>query len=102
MAPATLSTRARASAGTSASGITRLLGTGCVARRSLGLREGLVGGLALEELGGLAVDGRDSQGLLQELAGREAVAASVALGLHGRLAARRDRDLDDPGHGGSP
>src|SRR4051794_3661757 len=99
MAPATLSTRDRASAGTSSSGIARLLASrGRMARGSLGLREGLVGGLALVELGGLSLDGRDPQGLLQESAGGEAVAAGVALGLHGRLAARRDRDLDDPGH----
>ena len=40
---------------------------GGVARRSLRLREGLVGGLALVELGGLAVGGRDARACSRNL-----------------------------------
>src|SRR3954467_15266014 len=102
MAPAMVSMSARASAEASASGIARLLPTWVgETRGSLRLPEGLLGRLALIELGGLALGGGDAQRLLQELAGLEAVGAGVALGLHGHLAARRDRDLDDAGHRGS-
>src|SRR4051812_8881769 len=98
MAPAMISMVARAPAGGSTSGIARLLGAGVgEVRGSLRLPEGLVGGLALVELGGLDIGGGEAEGLLQEPAGGQALAAGVAPGLHGRLAARRDGDLDDPG-----
>src|SRR5262249_18301201 len=66
----------------------------------------LLGGLLLG-LGLLVVLARfligqdDAEGLLQELAGLQAVAAAVALGLHGGLAGRRHRHFDHAGHPGS-
>src|SRR5207253_1049093 len=100
MAPAMSSVTIRASGGTSSSGIAWLLASGVATHgASLRLRQCLLGGLALVELGGPGLDGGDAEGLLQELAGGEAVAAGIALGLDSRLAAGRDRDLDGPGHG---
>src|SRR5436190_13861864 len=58
-------------------------------------------GIGLVELAGLAFGGDLAKRLLQELAGLEAVAASVAPGLDGGLALRRDSDFDDAGHQGS-
>src|SRR5947209_18750145 len=102
MAPATISRIARASDGTSGSGIAWLLaGRDGDARGSLRLREDLLVGLALVELGRLAVGGRDAEGRLAELAGVEAVAAGVAFGLDRRHAAPRGGDLDDPRHAAS-
>jgi len=50
-------------------------------------------------MGGLALGSGDAEGLLQELAGLQAVAASEALGLDGALAGGRDDDFDDSRHG---
>src|SRR5581483_6479481 len=67
-----------------------------------GLLLGVLLGLGLGvELRGVAILDRHAQRLLQELAGLAALGAGVALRLHGGLALRRDRDLDDLGHQGS-
>jgi hypothetical protein len=54
--------------------------------------------LFLVEFGRLAFRDGDAERLLQELARLQAVASGLSLGLHGRLAARRDHDFDDARH----
>src|SRR5882724_12517527 len=64
---------------------------------------GLLLGLLFDLLGlivfvGLAVGPGKAEGLFQELAGLQAVGASIALGLDGGFALRRDDHFDDARH----
>src|SRR5207245_10866946 len=54
--------------------------------------------MALEEFRSLAVGEGDTQRLLQELAGLEAVAADVTFGVHGGLPLGRDEDFNHARH----
>src|SRR5262245_25205469 len=71
---------------------------GLVFWRRLLLLNVLLGRGGLEELRRFAVGGRDSKGLLQELARLQAVAAAEASGLDGGLAFWRNSDFDDTRH----
>src|SRR5438270_11058455 len=103
MAAATRSTSARAPAGMSASGMVRLLATGCVgARGSLRLPDRLLDGLRLVELGGELLAHGPAEGLLDEAAGLAALAAGEAPRLDLRLAGGRDDDADDLLHARPP
>src|SRR4051812_38634015 len=95
MAQAILSTRPRASAGTSASASHGSMWPGGGDMRgSLGLRDGLVGLLAVVELGRDRLGGLPTERLLDEPAGLPALGAGEPPGLDLRLARRADGDLN--------
>jgi hypothetical protein len=78
------------------------LPTGRQRRKKVLLHDLLLAGFGVIILAGFVIGGCDAEGFLQPLAGPQAVAAAVALGLDSGLTRGRDHHFNDASHRVSP